>query len=745
MKAFIRLFSSLIILIPFFSFANVYVHGYVKYPNGTPATGILVIINSDTAIAQSTCQQSHYRNTNNAGFYSDTLICTGTISQVKTRISNPCTGTLIIHDQVPNANLSVESNFTICDSASNTCFSSFTWRDTLNQVFFSSISWGATPLDTVISRLWTFGDGTSLSGNVTDPVHTYAIASIYTVCLKTKTVSGCEKTTCNAVTLTIPSCNAVFNWSRNPTILYRVLFNSTASSAISGDSIVSRKWRFGDGDTLIGNTISPEHTYPGYGTYTACLTIKTRLGCEKTFCYIILVAPPTSCHAYFSTIYFGATATGYSVKFNSTGSIASYGDSIIQRSWTFGDNTSGTGTDPTHTYAQPGTYIACLIITSVAGCHDSVCQTVIIPYLHCEAVFYADSTTTPVGGNTALHYFRFNSITSHGTMVSDSIISRKWKFGDGDSLTGNVVAPVHGYAQPGTYTMCLYIVTTSGCKDTLCKTVIVRSNAAINCQPHFTTTANGLLVTFNTSTSIVATGDSIISRFWTLGDGATNTVAVLTHQYSQAGVYNACLTIHTRLGCTATICKLIAVVPVTGNCVPYFTKEQTAATARTIRFNSSAAYSQIPNDSIISRKWEFGDGQILTGNVVNPLHTYLHGGTYTACLTIYTAHCDKRWCQTVQVFPLDSTNTADSVSIVNLYPVPVNSPLYAVLYSSRSNINAQLAIYDVYGMLKWTQSTILPYGNSTQTIPTAQLAAGPYVFKVTTIYGVKSRTFYKIN
>lgn len=365
--------------------------------------------------------------------------------------------------------------------------------------------------------------------------------------------------------------------------------------------------------------------------------------------------------------------------------------------------------------------------------------------MHCEAVFYIDSVPAPSGSNPALHYFKFNSTASHGAPASDSVVSRKWKFGNGDSLTGNVTTPIYGYAQPGTYTVCLYIATASGCRDTVCKQVLVRATST-NCQARFATAANALLVTFNANTSLAASGDSVISRSWSFGDGSvsTSTAAVLTHQYPQMGVYTACLTIRTRLGCMSTICKPIAVVPAPGNCVPYFTKEQTAA-ARTIRFNSSAAYSQIPNDSIIGRKWEFGDGQVLTGNVINPLHTYLHGGTYTACLTIYTAHCDKRWCQTVQVFPLDSTNTANSVAIVNLYPVPVMSPLYAVLYSSHPNISAQLAIYDVYGVLKWTQNTVLPYGNSTHTIPTSQLATGPYVFRVTTVYGVKSRNFYKVN
>ena len=545
-------------------------------------------------------------------------------------------------------------------------------------------------------------------------------------------------------------CQAYFLWERIPGT-NRIHFNSTASITTANDSIISRKWKFGDGDSLTGNVVSPEHTYAQPGNYTACLITKTSHGCESSICKLVVIQPLNiTCEANFSFLVLNTTSTGFPVHFNSTASHTSPGDSIFVRRWTFGDGTTGLGVDPVHVYTQPGNYTVCLRIESALGCGDSTCTTVHIvapPAPHCEAVYTLEYLPAPpAGSNTALHYVRFNSANSHGGTPADSVVSRNWNFGDGSGTTtvNAQVSPVHGYAQGGQYNVCLYILTQSGCRDTVCHTVTIPA-ATPNCEPRFTTSATGLSVVFNSSSSSVPAGDSIISRSWTFGDGSSagNTVTV-THQYANVGTYNACLTTHTRLGCVKTWCKTVSVINISGTCVPYFTHELTA-TARTLRFNSIASYSQLPNDSITGRKWEFGDGQILTGNVINPLHTYALGGTYNVCLTIYTLHCDKRWCQTVQALPITNGNQTDSLSIVNLYPIPVNTQLNAVIYSGRFNVTAELAIYDVYGVRKWYQTVVLPFGNSTYNIPTSQLATGPYIFKVTTQYGVRSRNFFKIN
>ncbi|MBL0138185.1 MAG: T9SS type A sorting domain-containing protein [Bacteroidetes bacterium] len=46
--------------------------------------------------------------------------------------------------------------------------------------------------------------------------------------------------------------------------------------------------------------------------------------------------------------------------------------------WTFGDLTSSTSQNPTHTYSNLGTYTVCLTATGSNGCTDTICQSITI-------------------------------------------------------------------------------------------------------------------------------------------------------------------------------------------------------------------------------------------------------------------------------------------------------------------------------------------------------------------------------
>lgn len=755
MRSFTRLLLLIALLLPFSLWANVYLHGTIKRTDGTPVPNYPVYIFADSI--GGSCPVAHIRYTNQNGLYGDTLICNTIISKVVITVDS-CNGISVRHEHIVSATQTVESDFIICIPAIP-CQPNFTWERIAgtNRIQFNSTSSSSAPGDTIISRKWRFGDGDSLTGNVVSPEHTYALPGSYQVCLIIKTSGGCEKITCKTIILQNPAtaCNANFTYHSIGTFSY--IFYGGYSTVVSGDSVLLRQWNFGDGTTATG--LNPIHGFTTPGTYVVCLTIQTASGCNDSSCttVIVLPPPPPHCKALFYTdsvaVPAGANPALFHRKFISTASHgAPASDSIISRKWTFGDSssiTTGNQVNPIHGYAQTGYYTVCLYLETASGCRDTICNYIYIaaPTVpHCEANFSSERINTPSGSNPALRYFRFHSANSHGAPASDSIVSRTWNFGDSTALLqGNQVTPVHGYAHSGWYDVCLYIQTASGCRDTACGMIVITPPPII-CQPRFTTAANGLAVTFNSSATSIAAGDSIISRSWTFGDGTgAGNAVVLTHQYAQVGEYQICLTIRTKMGCTTTWCKKIPVINQPGNCVPYFTKGQPPTPLRSIRFNSTAAYSQFPNDSVIERKWDFGDGQTLTGNVINPLHTYANGGTYTVCLKIRTARCDARWCQSVLVRPVDSTNSADSINIVNLYPVPVTTQLNAVVFSSSGNVTAELSIYDVYGVKKWAQSKILPQGNSTHNVATSQLANGPYIFRVTTMHGIKSRNFYKLN
>jgi len=69
-------------------------------------------------------------------------------------------------------------------------------------------------------------------------------------------------------------------------------------------------------------------------------------------------------------------ASGTLIDFTDMSSITS--SSIISWYWSFGDSTFSTLQNPSHQYFSIGTYYACLTITSINGCVDSICDSVFV-------------------------------------------------------------------------------------------------------------------------------------------------------------------------------------------------------------------------------------------------------------------------------------------------------------------------------------------------------------------------------
>lgn len=349
----------------------------------------------------------------------------------------------------------------------------------------------------------------------------------------------------------------------------------------------------------------------------------------------------------------------------------------------------------------------------------------------------------PTLSNTTGAYIRFHNSAST-VAPGDSIVASYWNFGDGTALAGNVSNPGHVYQKPGNYTVCLKTISSSGCRDSICQVVAV---FPLHCKALFVwvaaSTSLATSIKFQSSTSNPSSNDSIISRRWIFGDGIIlegNTVDP-THIYPKPGNYNTCLYIKTSGGFTDTFCQQITIPPPPMvQCAAYFNNTDTGLTGHF--FSGFAKTAQ--NDSITTRNWTFGDGQTLAGNVVSPSHHYAAGGTYDVCLEIHTRlGCENRWCKTVQIVG-DSIQHQDLVKLMNVYPNPATTRFDAVIWSMYNNVDATLAIYDVYGVLKWSQKKTLAQGVNDIAVPLYQLVAGPYVFRLTTMYGVASRTFFKL-
>jgi PKD repeat protein len=163
----------------------------------------------------------------------------------------------------------------------------------------------------------------------------------------------------------------------------------------------------------------------------------------------------------------GATPTGgnYPLLVSFTTSVSG-GTSPYTYAWTFGDGSTSTAADPTHTYTTNGTFSVAVTVTDSAGRTESYppfAITVAIPPLA------ATAAAAPTGGLAPLAV-AFTGSASNGT----GPYTYSWAFGDGSGTSTAQNPPPYTYNLPGTYTATLTVTdSTSPTPGTATATVIV--------------------------------------------------------------------------------------------------------------------------------------------------------------------------------------------------------------------------------------------------------------------------------
>ncbi len=123
----------------------------------------------------------------------------------------------------------------------------------------------------------------------------------------------------------------------------------------------------------------------------------------------------------------------------------------------------------------------------------------------------------------------FDGSASQVGSGASEIVSYNWTFGDGSSGTGKTAT--HTFAAQNSYTVKLTVTNDRGLSNSTTQAVSVGSAALPNATFTVSPAAPGVGedVFFNASTSTAGAGHTIVSYFWTFGDGATKTGVTVSH------------------------------------------------------------------------------------------------------------------------------------------------------------------------------------------------------------------------
>lgn len=441
--------------------------------------------------------------------------------------------------------------------------------------------------------LWDFGDGTTSTQQ--NPVHVYANNGTYAVRL-TVSYNGCIDSENKLAYITVSDA-VQFTFSGDDQSAcdapHTVNFTDSTTAGASG-----YLWEFGDGNT--STSPDPTHTYTTEGSFNVSLTVYNSQGCanKKTLNSYINVHVINAVFAIDSDN--GCTPLTVHFTNSSTSNVP-----ITSYQWIFGDGTSASTANPTHTYNIAGNFTPMLIITNADGCKDTAVGNLIkvgggitpdfqaLPLIQCvnQTVSFFNLT---VGAGPNSTYF--------------------WEFGDG--TTSILTNPTHEYSDTGQYDVKLTVVN-QGCSVTVTKIkyiLIVVPKAMFGFEFNCTNP---------TTVEFVDSSQGAQTWFWDFGDGTTSTQQNPIHTFPSQSNYEITLTVtNAQTGCVDSIKKTL---PIGTPSADFKADTTRGCTKLKIAFSDSSVFAS-------SWLWVFGDGT--TSNQQNPVHTYNDTGTYTVTLII---------------------------------------------------------------------------------------------------------------
>jgi PKD repeat protein len=518
-----------------------------------------------------------------------------------------------------------------------------------DSLYFRDISYTPSPFDTAKIIGWEWHLRTDSSHNQ-NPTLLDTVYGLHDVSLQITNEYGCVSTKVFKNYVLAEQIIPAFYLSRQVVCNNdEVEFHNVTGVYPSATPLTST-WDFGDGSPELTTQGIPDvrHTYHLTHTpqtiYVRLTVFADSLNCSETFIDTVLVGGVVAKFTDNGHL-FPCPEEGRKIQFTNVSSGNPTGFY-----WNFGDSTSGNQNisnlkDPIHDYLHTGHYDVTLIVNDNAGCTD----TLFLP----QYVFIDG----PIGDFT---YGEYSGCVEHSvifvpsTSNTDSVIvspDRADQITEGGIHVNDTLE--YTYTTTGAYVPYFYLVKWTDDNGTQKRCVIQWSGKdtiyVVDIVPDFATDSlycSENFITFENRTEVtppIVPPDSVI---WDFGNGDVLNALHGSVRYDSNGIYTLTMTVYVK-ACIKQLSKTIEVIS-----FPDFRTSPDSANAcgnLEVSFRADSL-SGIFTQREIQYRWQFDDGEILTGNPAR--RAFLSSGVYPYVLELFfdsVSHCSRLLNDTVYI------------------------------------------------------------------------------------------------